>query len=67
MRIGYVVVALACIQSVRAIESPGGDDDRQWLAFWIIYVGLHALENLSDVLLSWVPAYYQVCSLCVCV
>lgn len=61
MLIAYVVVFWACIRSVAAIESQGGDDDRQLLSFWIIYIIILTIENVSDVLLSWMPTYYEVC------
>ncbi|EKX46265.1 hypothetical protein GUITHDRAFT_107876 [Guillardia theta CCMP2712] len=38
---------------------PGGDDDRQWLSFWIIFLILNVIENMTDVLLSWIPSYYE--------
>lgn len=104
MRLGYIVLAYAGIESVRAIESSGGDHiqvrqphatwpallqtlvkqvalcvwmsatvtavklhrcadapaSNQWLSFWIIYVIITTVEHVSDVLLSWVPVYYQV-------
>ena len=43
--------------SVHAIETPGGDDDRQWLTFWIIMMGVFYLERVTDVLLSQMPRY----------
>ena len=45
--------------SVHAIESPGGDDDRQWLTFWMIMMSCFAVERVTDVLLSRVPIYYE--------
>merc|ERR1719182_814600 len=45
--------------SVRAIETPGGDDDRQWLTFWIIFVIFSMIEQYADVLLSKLPRYYE--------
>ena len=36
----YALLAFVGVwQSIRAIETPGGDDDRQWLSFWIIMFG----------------------------
>jgi hypothetical protein len=35
---GYAMVfVLGTFNSIRAIETKGGDDDRQWLSFWIIF------------------------------
>ena len=45
--------------SVRAIETPGGDDDRQWLTFWMIFFFFTIAERYADVLLSQTPRYYE--------
>ena len=52
--------------SIRAIESPGGDDDRQWLTFWMIFFFFTIFERYADVLLSQTPRYYE-CKLAVLV
>lgn len=65
--VGYVFVfVFGTFNSVRAIETKGGDDDRQWLTFWIIYFIFTIIERLSSVLLSQVPAYYEL-KLCIIV
>ena len=57
---GYVLVFIvATFQSIRAIETPGGDDDRQWLSFWMIFFVFSCVERFTAVLLSRVPMYYQ--------
>lgn len=57
---GWILVfVVATFSSVRAIETPGGDDDRQWLTFWMMYFGFTFVERVSAVLLSWFPYYYQ--------
>ena len=43
------------MQSVRAIETPGGDDDRKWLSFWVIFFVFSCVERFTAVLLSRVP------------
>ena len=48
------------VSSVRAVESPGGDDDRQWLTFWICFFAFLAVERGTSVLLSHLPRYYEV-------
>lgn len=30
------------------------------LSFWIIFLGLTVFESVSDVLLSWIPTYYEI-------
>ena len=53
---GYVLVfVFGTFNSVRAIETKGGDDDRQWLSFWIIFFLFSIVERASSVLLSQVP------------
>ena len=48
-------------ETVRSIETPGGDDDRQWLIFWLALTLLLFVERfLARVLLSTVPMYYEV-------
>nr|XP_040146686.1 receptor expression-enhancing protein 6 isoform X12 [Ictidomys tridecemlineatus] len=53
--IGFVYPAYA---SVRAIESPGRDDDTVWLTYWVVYAVFGLMEFFSDLLLFWFPFYY---------
>lgn len=47
-------------KTIVSIESPGGDDDRQWLTFWLILTLLLFVERyLARVVLSTVPIYYH--------
>ena len=41
------------------LTCPFPDVDRQWLSFWIIYLAMTVFESVSDVLLSWMPSYYE--------
>ena len=45
--------------SVRAIETPGGADDRQWLTFWMVFVLFSVAEHFTDVLISRMPLCAQ--------
>ena len=47
------------LSTVHALETPGGDDDRQWLTFWIIFGVFTLFERYADVLLSTLPLYYE--------
>ena len=48
------------LQTIASIETPGGDDDRQWLTFWLILTVLLFLERfLARVILSTFPLYYE--------
>lgn len=46
------------LNSIKAIESEGSRDDRQWLTYWVVYALFNILEYFSDLLLSWFPFYY---------
>ncbi|KAF9661605.1 hypothetical protein SADUNF_Sadunf19G0086200 [Salix dunnii] len=45
--------------SVIAIESPSREDDKQWLAYWILYSFLTLTEMLLQPLLDWIPIWYS--------
>jgi len=48
-------------QSIVAIETPGGDDDQQWLTFWVMFVGSMFFEQtFARVLLSAFQFYYEI-------
>lgn len=58
--LGYYVIAIfGTYLTVRAIESPGGADDRQWLVFWLIMFTCSYMERFTDLLLSWFSRYYE--------
>jgi receptor expression-enhancing protein 5/6 len=44
--------------SMKALETPGHDDDTQWLTYWVIFGGFNFLESMSGLLVSWFPYYY---------
>ncbi|KAE8657149.1 HVA22-like protein f [Hibiscus syriacus] len=46
--------------SVIAIESPGKEDDEQWLAYWILYSFLTLTEMVFESVLEWIPIWYSV-------
>mmetsp|Transcript_24029 Transcript_24029/g.55594 ORF Transcript_24029/g.55594 Transcript_24029/m.55594 type:complete len:401 (+) Transcript_24029:2-1204(+) len=53
-----LLVLLAFVLSIHALETEGSDDDKQWLTFWIITFVLAVFERLSDVILSRFDNYY---------
>jgi len=53
--IGFLYPAYA---SIRAIESPGGNDDTEWLMYWVVFAGFSVVEFFSDILLDWIPVYW---------
>eukprot|EP00286_Rhodomonas_abbreviata_P002249 CAMPEP_0181347916 /NCGR_PEP_ID=MMETSP1101-20121128/34129_1 /TAXON_ID=46948 /ORGANISM="Rhodomonas abbreviata, Strain Caron Lab Isolate" /LENGTH=303 /DNA_ID=CAMNT_0023460153 /DNA_START=21 /DNA_END=928 /DNA_ORIENTATION=- len=57
---GYLLIfVVATAKSVYAIETKGGDDDRQWLSFWMIFFLFTTVERFTDVILSKFPLYYE--------
>lgn len=56
----FLPILYGVYASTIAIESPGGDDDQQWLTFWVMFVASMLLErNFARVILSRFPFYYQ--------
>jgi len=45
-------------RSFKALESPGHDDDKQWLTYWAVYGFVSILESFTDILLYWLPFYF---------
>lgn len=55
------------LRTIKSIESPGGDDDRQWLTFWLMLTIMLFIERfLARVVLSKVPIYYECKLLLLC-
>lgn len=44
-------------KSFKAVESPQGDDDTQWLTYWIVYSSFNIMEYFTDLILFWIPFY----------
>lgn len=56
----WISLVIGGYKSIAAIETPGGNDDRQWLTFWVISTLLLFFERIFlRVLLSNVPLYYE--------
>jgi len=45
--------------SFKAIETPGKDDDTQWLIYWVIYSIFSMAESVTDIFVFWFPFYYE--------
>ncbi|KAI5450037.1 ER membrane protein DP1/Yop1 [Naganishia albida] len=51
--------ALPAYLSCGALESPGKDDDKQWLTYWVIFGLLNFLESAGlRVILYYLPFYF---------
>ncbi|KAH8556781.1 TB2/DP1, HVA22 family-domain-containing protein [Umbelopsis sp. PMI_123] len=53
--IGWLYPAYA---SFKAIETPGKDDDTQWLTYWTVFGFVQTIEYFADILLYWFPFWY---------
>ncbi len=53
-----LTVVYPAVQSIKAIESEGGDDDKEWLTYWTIF-GLFTLaDEFAGFLLTFIPFYF---------
>ncbi|KAJ1644723.1 ER membrane protein DP1/Yop1 [Coemansia asiatica] len=48
----------AAYATMNAIESPGKEDDAQWLTYWVVYGFLNVLEYFTGFITYWVPFYF---------
>ncbi|KAI9503423.1 ER membrane protein DP1/Yop1 [Coemansia spiralis] len=56
--VNLVGFGYAAYQTVGALESPGKEDDRQWLSYWVVFALFNVLEYFAGFLLYWFPFYY---------
>ncbi|KAJ2703467.1 ER membrane protein DP1/Yop1 [Coemansia sp. IMI 203386] len=48
----------AAYATMNAIESPGKEDDVQWLTYWVVYGFLNVAEYFTGFITYWVPFYF---------
>ena len=53
-----VGVVLPAYWSIKAIESPQCDDDKQWLTYWAIYGLFTLLDQFANIILRIFPFYF---------
>ena len=53
-----VGVVLPAYWSIKAIESPEANDDKQWLTYWAIYGIFTFLDNFAGIILRIFPFYF---------
>ena len=46
--------------SFKAIETKEGEDDKQWLTYWVVFAIYSVVDDFSSVLLFWLPFYYPI-------
>ncbi|KAJ2605867.1 ER membrane protein DP1/Yop1 [Coemansia sp. BCRC 34490] len=56
--VNLVGFGYAAYATVGAIESPGKEDDTQWLAYWVVFGLFNVAEYFAGFLLYWFPFYY---------
>ncbi|KAJ2090187.1 ER membrane protein DP1/Yop1 [Coemansia sp. RSA 986] len=56
--VNLVGFGYAAYATVGAIESPGKEDDTQWLTYWVIFGMLNVVEYFTGFLLYWFPFFY---------
>lgn len=52
--VGFIYPA---IESFKAIGTPGKDDDKQWLTYWVVYAFVTTVEPFAAVFLSYFALY----------
>lgn len=55
--LGYLYPAYA---SYKAVRNKDVKAYVQWMMYWIVFAMFTTIETFSDVLLSWIPFYYEV-------
>lgn len=53
-----LTVVYPAIQSIKAIESEGGDDDKEWLTYWTIFGIATLADEFAGFLLTFIPFYF---------
>lgn len=46
--------------SFKAIETKEGDDDKQWLTYWVVFALYSVMDDFAGILLFWLPFYYPI-------
>jgi receptor expression-enhancing protein 5/6 len=53
-----VGIVYPAIWSIRAIESKGNDDDKQWLTYWVVFAIFTLIDLFSGFILKFIPFYF---------
>ena len=53
-----VGIVYPAIWSIRAIESKGSDDDKQWLTYWVVFAIFTFVDLFSGFILKFIPFYF---------
>ena len=55
-----VGVTLPAYWSIKAIESPYFDDDKQWITYWAIYGIFTLIDQFANIVLRIIPFYFVI-------
>lgn len=55
-----VTVIYPSVQSIKALETEGGEDDKYWLTYWIIFGVFSLLDEFGGIVLSLIPFYFYI-------
>ena len=55
--LGFVYPTYA---SIKALETPETDDDKQWLTYWVLFSFFSLIEHFTDTVLYWIPFYFSI-------
>lgn len=55
-----ITVIYPAMQSIKAIETDGGEDDKYWLTYWIIFGVLSLLDEFGGIILGLIPFYFYI-------
>lgn len=53
-------VVYPSIQSIKAIESDGENDDKEWLTYWTIFGLFHMVDEFGGFVLGFLPFYFYI-------
>lgn len=56
--VNLVGFGYAAYASMAAIESPGKEDDAQWLTYWVVFGLSNVAEYFTSIITYWIPFYY---------
>lgn len=46
--------------SFKALETEGGEDDKLWLTYWVVYAIYKVIDEWAEILFFWLPFYYPI-------
>ena len=53
-------VVYPCFKSIKALDSEGIDDDKQWLTYWMVFSIFSFIDSSGGFFLSYIPFYYLI-------